>query len=62
MLNKALLGKWNWRLTNERNSLCRETISRKFGEMQGGLVLGGEQGQFWDRLVERNQERLSSYP
>ena len=46
-LIKALLGKWNWRFTNERNSLWRETISRKFGEMQGdgargraGIILG----------------------
>ena len=41
-LNKALLGKWNWRFTNERNSernsLWRETISRKFGGMEGGCA------------------------
>ena len=35
-LNKALLGMWNWRFTNKRNSLWRETINRRFGEMQGG--------------------------
>ena len=39
-LNIALLGKWNWRFSNERNSLWRETIirtiRRKFGEMLGG--------------------------
>ena len=39
-LNKALFGKWNWRFANERNSLWRETIRRKFGEMQGGWRSG----------------------
>ena len=39
-LNKALLGKWNWRFSNERNALWRETINRKFGEMQGGWCSG----------------------
>ena len=31
-LNKALLDKWLWRFANERNSLWRKTIKRKFGE------------------------------
>ena len=35
-LNKSLLGKWNWCFTIERNSLWRNTINSKFGEMQGG--------------------------
>ena len=39
-LNKALLGKWIWRFANERNSLWREAIRRKFGKMQGGWCSG----------------------
>ena len=39
-LNKALLGKWNWQFANDRNSLWRETIRRKFGEMHGGWCSG----------------------
>ena len=45
-LNKALLGKWNWRFANERNSLWRETISIKFGEMHGGLCSGENRDNF----------------
>ena len=39
-LNKALLGKYIWRFANERNSLWREAIRRKFGEIQGGWCSG----------------------
>ena len=35
-LNRALLGKWNWWFANERNSLWRKAIRRKFGELQRG--------------------------
>ena len=45
-LNKALLGKWNWRFANERNSLWRETIRRKFGEMRGGWCSGESKDNF----------------
>ena len=31
-MNKALLSKWNWRFANDRNSLWRTVIGRKFGE------------------------------
>ena len=37
-LNMALLCKWCWRFANERNSLWRKVISRKFGEGIRGLV------------------------
>ena len=36
-LNRALLCKWNWRFANERETLWRHVISRKFGEEEGGL-------------------------
>ena len=39
-LNKALLGKWLWRFANERNSVWREAIRKKFGESQGGWCSG----------------------
>ena len=45
-LNKALLGKWNWRFANERNSLWREATNNKFGEMQGGWCLGESRDNF----------------
>ena len=35
-LNRALLCKWNWRFVNERETLWRCVISRKFGEEEGG--------------------------
>ena len=45
-LNKALLGTWNWWFANERNSLWREIIRRKFGEMQGGWCTGESKDNF----------------
>ena len=45
-LNKALLGKWNWCFANERNALWRETISRKFGKVQGGWCSGENRENF----------------
>ena len=45
-LNRAWLGKWNWRFANEMNSLWRETIRRKFFEMQGGWCSGESRNSF----------------
>ena len=36
ILNKALLGKWGWRFTVERDSLWRRLIVGKFEEEGGG--------------------------
>ena len=49
-LNKALLGKWIWRFANERNSLWREAIRRKFGETQGGWCSGECRNSFGTNL------------
>ena len=49
-LNKALLGKWIWRFANERNSLWRKTIRRKFGESQGGWCSGEVRNSFGTSL------------
>ena len=58
-LNKALLGKWIWRFANERNSLWREAIRRKSGEMQGGWCLGECRNSFETSLwkeIRKNWE------
>ena len=35
-LNQALLGKWLWRFSFERECLWRKVIFGKFGEVEGG--------------------------
>ena len=35
-LNRALLGKWSWRLMVEREALWKQDISRKYGVEEGG--------------------------
>ena len=35
-LNRALLGKWSWRLMVEREALWKQVISRKYGVEEGG--------------------------
>ena len=35
-LNQALLGKWLWKFSLERESLWRKVIFGKFGEVEGG--------------------------
>ena len=45
-LNKALLGKWNWCVANERNSLWRKTTNRKYGELHGGWCSRKNRGNF----------------
>ena len=37
-LNRALLGKWNWRFAMEENLSWRFLISLKYGVGEGGLV------------------------
>ena len=34
--NRALLGKWVWRFTNEKKALWNQVIRRKYGEERGG--------------------------
>ena len=40
----------HWRFANDRNSLWRETIKRKFGEMQGGWCSGESRTNFGTSL------------
>ena len=58
-LNKALLGKWNWCFTKKRDSVWRETIRRKFGEMQGGWFSGESRDNFgtgWWKEIRKDWE------
>ena len=47
-LNKALVGRWNWRFAMERDLLWKQIIIEKFGEEEGergGGVGGGGGGR-----------------
>ena len=45
-LNKALLGKWNWRFVVEDNALWREFIKIKYGTEEGGWVTQVPRGSY----------------
>jgi hypothetical protein len=47
LFNEALLGKWVWRIKNERNSLWRKVLVSKYGEE--GLFLSDRvvKGSHW---------------
>ena len=53
-LNKTLLCKWNWRFTNERETLWKHVINRQFGEKEGGWspreVREGFRVGFWKEI------------
>ena len=36
LMNKSLLGKWNWRFAIEREVLWKKVISHKYGVEEGG--------------------------
>ncbi|RVW27576.1 hypothetical protein CK203_097514 [Vitis vinifera] len=44
LMNKALLGKWNWRFTIESEALWKQVISHKYGVEEGVGVLGPKVG------------------
>ena len=44
-LNRAFLGKWSWRLAEEKGTLCEQVISRKYGVEEGGCGVG-----FWKEI------------
>ena len=45
-LKQALLCKWTWRFANERKPLWRRVISRKYGELVGGWIIGDIRGGY----------------
>ena len=63
VLNKALLGKWGWRFTVERDSLWRRLIVGKFEEEGGGwtsrVLREGYEVRFW-KSIKKNWEVFQS--
>ena len=45
-LNKALLGKWNWKFAIEMNSLWKQVIIDKYGKKEGGWCLKEVKGAY----------------
>ncbi|RVW80668.1 Transposon TX1 uncharacterized 149 kDa protein [Vitis vinifera] len=45
LMNKALLGKWNWRFAIEREVLWKKVISHKYGVEEGGWCTRAERGR-----------------
>ena len=45
LMNKALLGKWNWRFATEREVLWKKVISHKHGVEEGGWCTRAERGR-----------------
>ena len=45
-LNKALLGKWNWRFSMEEKAVWRSIISLKYGMEDGGWFSNSPRGSF----------------
>jgi hypothetical protein len=45
--NRALLGKWCWRLLVERDSLWFRVLSSRYGVEGGQLSAGGREASSW---------------
>ena len=62
-LNRALLCKWNWLFANERETLWKHVIGRKFGEEEGGWstreVRNGFGVGFW-KEIRKEQSLLQN--
>ena len=62
-LNKALLGKWNWKFAIERNSLWKQVIIDKYGEEEGGWCSKEVKGAYgvglW-RAIRKDWEIICS--
>jgi len=49
--NTALLGKWCWRLLEDRDSLWFRVLSARYGVVEGRLRGGGREASEWWRVV-----------
>ena len=62
-LNKALLGKWNWKFAIEKNSLWKQVIIDKYGEEEGGWCSKEVKGAYgvglW-RAIRKDWEIICS--
>ena len=45
LMNKALLGKWNWCFAIESEALWKQVISHKYGVEEGGWCTRAESGR-----------------
>jgi hypothetical protein len=45
--NLALIGKWCWRVLDERESFWYQVLSARYGEEQGRLCFVGGRGSVW---------------
>ena len=59
-LNKALLGKWNWRLVVKDNPIWKGLIKLKYGLEDGGWFSKEPKGSFGVGLWKDIRKRLSS--
>jgi hypothetical protein len=50
--NLALLGKWEWRIRNEKNSLWVKVLSSKYGESNGRVNRNGRHCSIWWRDLQ----------
>ncbi|RVW89785.1 putative ribonuclease H protein [Vitis vinifera] len=63
LMNKALLGKWNWRFATEREVLWKKVISHKYGVEEGAFRVGnGRRMRFWKDKWCGDEPLYESFP
>ena len=60
-MNKALLRKWSWRFSNDRNIFWRKVIYCKFGESFGGWHTGGLKSDYGTSLWKEIRKEWPSF-
>jgi len=64
MFNKALMGKWLWRYTMERDALWRKVVDVKYGSMRGGWCskeVGGSFGFGVWKSIRRGWDAFAAH-